>query len=44
MPESLVELEEPAPAEPEATEDDRRRGLKVVQTAMEFADTEKRAA
>ena len=44
VPESLARLEEPAPAEPETTEESRERGLKVVQTAMELADGGRKAA
>ncbi|MDP9858350.1 transposase-like protein [Olsenella profusa DSM 13989] len=44
VPESLARLEEPAPAEPETTEESRMRGLKVVRTAMELADAGRRAA
>ena len=44
VPESLARLEEPAPAEPETTEESRMRGLKVVRTAMELADMGSRAA
>ena len=44
VPESLARLEEPAPAEPETTEESRERGLKVVRTAMELADAGRRAA
>ena len=44
VPESLANLEEPTPAEREPTDESRQRGLKVVQTAMELADTGRRAA
>ena len=44
VPESLARLDEAGPKEPEPTQASRDRALEVVQTAMELADTGRRAA
>lgn len=44
VPASLSGLEEPAPVQPEPTDESRERGLKVVRTAMELADAGRRVA
>ena len=44
VPASLSGLDEPAPVQPEPTDESRERGLKVVQAAMELADMGSRAA
>lgn len=43
-PESMRRLWEPAEPEPAESEGSRRRGLVVVETAMELAGSERRAA
>lgn len=43
-PESMLRLTEPAEPEPAEGEASRRRGLMVVETAMELAGTGRRAA
>ena len=43
-PESMGRLSEPAAPEPAESEESRRRGLMVVETAMELADGGRRAA
>ena len=44
VPESLARPDEAGPKEPEPTQASRDRALEVVQTAMELADTGRRAA
>ena len=43
-PESMLRLAEPAGPEPVESEASRRRGLMIVETAMELAGTGRRAA
>ncbi len=43
-PESILKLAEPAELEPAESEASRRRGLMIVETAMELAGTGRRAA
>ena len=43
-PESMLRLAEPAVPEPAESESSRRRGLMLVEAAMELADTGRRAA
>ena len=43
-PESMLKLDEPAVPEPAESEASRRRGLMIVETAMELADGGRRAA
>lgn len=43
-PESMLKLDEPAAPEPPESEESRRRGLMVVETAMELAGGGRRAA